>query len=551
MPNELWTKAISREGLQAGWHLARAELRAGFFNDFFHHQAVAQNLTAQLNEIGRLLSTKTYRFRPLRQVSIPKGPLSTRPGSHLPLRDRIVMWAIVKQIAKLFDDSLTPNVYSYRVKDNPKKGELFREGDALSLPFLKAKEIRAELDPFEPWYAAWPDFEARTKEEIGAGYAYMVVSDIAGYFENINIDILKDQIMSALDSESILCNFIAEAFSEWVSASPIGHRPKRSIPQGSGVSSFFGNIYLKPVDDHFLELRKKHDFVYIRYMDDIRIFTKDPAVARMCIFELEKSVRELHLNLQSAKTKILHETLTKKDITDSLFDDRVESISLLRRKVEKLEVDEAQASMLLADIARKDSLNNNSKKLYHAKHPSSDLTDRAMRAWMNLCIRVGSPDYISTLLGQLNTNHDQRLSRIFVNSCKTFPRFKKLGDFIVNFVESDYNIHQYHEAELIRGCRYLSKVPDEIWRRALRNCLSAECNFQLRVQSLILLGMRSHSKDILKKIRNRMQQDVDIISHPYYFSVLGQLNSDERRAVIQEDYTWHANQHNQEFGLLL
>gem|GEM_PF-3263424 len=461
------------------------------------------------------------------------------------------MWAIVKEIAQIFDNTLSESVYSYRLKKNPKKSELFRESDALALPFLKSKNIKTKIDPFEPWYAAWPSFEERTKEEIGSGYQNLVVSDIAGYFENINIDILKDQIMSSLDSEPILCNFIAEAFSEWVLPSPIGHRPKRSIPQGTGISSFFGNIYLKPIDDHFANLNNGDDFVYIRYMDDIRIFTKDAAIARKCIFELEKSVRDLHLNLQSAKTKILQETVGKKSITNSLFDDRLDEITQLRGDVDKVDVTEEDADIKLQKIARREPLNETSFKLHRVKHPSSDLTDRSMRAWMNLCIKIGSSDYIPTLLGQITTNHDQRISRIFVNTCRVFPRHASLGRFVESFVDSDNNIHQYHEAELIRGCRYLSILPDGVWKRALSNCLNRDnCNFYLKIQSLLLLGMRSHSKDVLNKLRERMRGDTDIISHPYYFSVLGQLPNTEREQVVR-DYTWHANQHNQEFGLLL
>jgi hypothetical protein len=141
MDNQLWNEATSKNSLEVGWHLARAELSAGFFHDYFHLQAFAHNLAPQLKEVKRLLDTQTYRTKPLREVLVPKGPFSTRPGSHLPIRDRVVFWAIVRTIAPIYEKHMHKEVYSYRLKDNPKQGELFKEGDVLQIPFLKRKDI--------------------------------------------------------------------------------------------------------------------------------------------------------------------------------------------------------------------------------------------------------------------------------------------------------------------------------------------------------------------------------------------------------------------------
>lgn len=435
--NHLWERSISLKGLEAGWHLTRAELAGGFYIDQYGQQAVAQNLEAQIAEIRRQLITDSYKFRPLRQVPIPKGSLSTRPGAHVPLRDRIVLWSIVRRLARVFDSRLEDEVYSFRLKENPKQGELFKEGDALSFPFLKRKSILSELDPFEPWYDSWPDFEARTKHAIGSGYNHLAVSDISGYFENINIDILKDFLFTEVNNEPLLCNFLSTAFSEWVSSTHNGFRPRRSIPQGTGISSFFGNIYLMPIDQAFRNFKKNNDIIYIRYMDDIRIFAKDITTSRAAIFSLETEVRRLHLNLQNSKTKILVESSTKKDISNSLFDDRIDIITDIRNKLDRLEISERAGSSLLQRVARKTPKNPESSRLYKVKDPKSSLTDRAMRMWMNTCIGVGSTDYIETLRSQIHTNPDQRLSRIFVASCAAFPRVRSLGESAAEFIHSE------------------------------------------------------------------------------------------------------------------
>ena len=523
MPNEIWKECISRKSLEAGWHLTRAELRSDFFFDVYYQQAFAQNLSAQIAELIRSLREGSFYPRASHPVLAPKGPLATRPGSHISLRDRVVLWSIVRNIAKQFESRLPNSVYSYRLKPDARNGELFRESDALSLPFLKRRQISAELDPFDAWYEAWPDFESRSKDAIGEGYRYLVVSDIAAYFENINLDLLKDQLMSVLDNEPVLCNFIYECLLYWATKSHMGSRPRRGIPQGSGIFSFLGNIYLLPIDEAFKEAAADTSIAYFRYTDDIRIFCRKRVDAQRAAFLLESKVREIHLNLQSAKTKILEERPSNQQITNSLFDDRIESLSALRDGINKLQVTESRATTILYRIARKNPSNPESKRLFRVTDPKSNLTDRAMRAWMNLCIRVGDGDHITTLLRQIWTNPDNRLSRVFINTCKTFPRKASLGNEIVSFVNSEQNIHKQQEAELIRGARYLSVIPDDLWRRALRVARDPAEVFQLKVQSLLLLGMRSHSRAIYNQLFTSLRADRDIIVHPYYVAVLGQV----------------------------
>lgn len=550
MSNTFWDQAISKAGLLSGWHLTRRELRSAFFFDYFHQQAFAQNLHSQIDEVQRLLISQNFRTRPLRKVLAPKGPLGTRPGSHIPIRDRMVFWSIVKIIAPKLDGALSDSVYSYRLKKNPKPGELFKEGDALAVPFLKAKQITAELDPFEPWYGAWPDFEQRTQVELDDGYKFLVVSDIAAYFENINLDVLRDQLMGQLEDEPILCNFVTEGLAEWVNTSHYGSRPRRGIPQGTGISSFFGNIYLSPIDENFDNLANDYDLKYFRYMDDIRIFCRDLPTARKCVFSLESCVRRLHLNLQTAKTKILEEKSSDRQISNFLFDDRISELVDCRDLFDANKIDASELSASLGRIARSEPRNPASKRLLGVKNPKSDLTDRAMRLWMNQSIRAESSDFIGTLLKQYPTNPDTRLSRIFVNTCRAFPRHSRLGESVVEFANSQLNIHPEHEAELLRGCRYLSNIPDALWRRALSHISDQNLAFQLRVQSLLLLSCRPHSAEVYKRILKLLSSEPDAIVQPYYFSVLGQLEGDQREQLVAF-FMNHPNPHNHEFGMLL
>ncbi|SMQ70962.1 Reverse transcriptase (RNA-dependent DNA polymerase) [Devosia lucknowensis] len=550
MADALWKKAIEQKSLEAGWHLTRSELRADFFNDFYYQQAFANFLAPQISELQRALAAGTYSPRPLRATPVPKSHLSTRPGSVIPLRDRILLWSVVRTIAEQVYSTLNSKVYSYNLKEHPKQGELFRESDVLSLPFLKKKDISAELDPFEAWYNLWPDFEDRTKEAIGEGYKFLVVSDIAAYFENINLEILSHQLMVHLKNEPKICNLLHDIFRNWTTRTHTGTKAQRGIPQGSGVCGFFGNIYLMPVDEAFQEFSEQNSCLYIRYMDDVRIFCKDVTTARKAAFLLEDETRALHLNLQSAKTKILEEKPSDKQITNYLFDDRVDELVALREALDKKGIEPKNLKLRLSEISRKTPANPESKKLHRVKGPTNNLTDRALRLWMNLCIESDDPTYIETLLQHIRTNPDQRISRIFLNTCKTFPRHSKLGNNIVSFLNSEANIHLQQEAELLRAARYLSAVPDDLWKRALSHVRVGTKDFGLRSQSLLLLGMRSHSNSVLDLARRKLSDEKDIIVQPYYMAVLGQLDGEDRQDISQS-FLRSANQHCHEFGILL
>jgi hypothetical protein len=162
--NAIWEAAIEEAALKAGWHLARTDLRGGFLHDILATEAFAFDLTRQIKELARQLRTETFTPTHCIPIAYPKGRLGTRPGTHLALWDRVILWSVVAKIAPVFDKELDKGVYSYRLKERPKKGELFKETDILDIPFLKKSFISKVIDPFEAWYTAWPEFaEASAK----------------------------------------------------------------------------------------------------------------------------------------------------------------------------------------------------------------------------------------------------------------------------------------------------------------------------------------------------------------------------------------------------
>ena len=82
----------------------------------------------------------------------------------------------------------------------------------------------------------------------------------------------------------------------------------------STLYSFLADLYLFYVDTEIKKLNKKYDFKYSRYVDDIRIFSKEKLVSQKIIASLDLISRDLGLIPQGSKILI-------KEITDIEMED--------------------------------------------------------------------------------------------------------------------------------------------------------------------------------------------------------------------------------------
>ena len=121
------------------------------------------------------------------------------------------------------------------------------------------------------------------------------MTDIAGYYENIDIDrLVRD--LRAIGVESPVAKLLSSCLNKWA-----GRRGK-GIPQGYSASDLFAEFYLNTVD-----LAMDADGLdHMRYLDDFRVFAESKRTAIRALHRLSVLVRAQGLNLQTAKTEILH-----------------------------------------------------------------------------------------------------------------------------------------------------------------------------------------------------------------------------------------------------
>ena len=145
MQNRLYNELCSLEVLKRAWHLVRNDARKGFIRDSFRYSDFGFSLDENLLRILDSLKRECYYPKPLLEIDVPKSSLTVRPGSVPEIEDRIVTFAIVYLIAPRLDKKLPEGVYSYRLKPQSTRDQLFR--DHVYIPVNPATDSGSKRPP--------------------------------------------------------------------------------------------------------------------------------------------------------------------------------------------------------------------------------------------------------------------------------------------------------------------------------------------------------------------------------------------------------------------
>jgi len=439
----------------------------------------------------------SYRPKPLLTIDVPKSSLSVRPGSVLEIEDKIVLFGIACLIAPLLDRKLPGNVYSWRVKEGTKGKGLFHDHEILKFPFLKSRTIRKRIEFVEPWYGVWPrfiqDLEYAYEKE---GYQFLVVSDIVAYFENIDLDLLRNLLLQYLPRQHRIINFLISLLEYWTW--PAVHRASapRGIPQGNEVSSFLGNIYLLPLDRAFIAFAKRRDLKYLRYMDDIKVLARDMSSARDALFLMNEELRSLRLNIQGSKTRILQGP----EIRGEFIDDRLHAVNEIIMKVQKKKtMTPAERTAYLADLK---------KYLSSVRGRKGIVRGNELRLFRRLMTGFTLPRHsgmVRPVLDQVERNPDSALLGSSVRYLRAQDRnLKKIAERVAGFLTQDGGLFPYQKANFFMILRYMRNIPSEAWKEARRQVSIKKNHWYVRQQAAILIGLKKMSK-----------REVDAVSRLY------------------------------------
>ena len=461
MPQDdsLFKELCRPETLKLGWHMAHLDSRDDFVIDAASYEDFTLQLNQRLDHLLVEVRNRRYRPRYLTEVEVPKDGLSVRPGNVLPIEEAVVLNAITCLLAPKLDRKLRKEVHSYRLHENwrkriKKSKSWFNKSD-LEIPFLKNKTIR-QLSPFSSWYEAWPEFD---RERIEAarkrGFKYVTRTDIASYFENIDLGIFEVQLRSLLPKENAIIELLMRILHSWTRETSTGTTVGRGIPQGNDVSSFFANLYLIPLDNALSNYCRKHKAVWFRYVDDVEVYSKEYASARDVVLVINDVLRSLHLNLQGSKTKIE----SGKELEDSLSSTKIDTINTVIEELQTLNNHHSIDST---------KINTTMEKLRPiADQFCSDLPDsvrnlsrtrsRTLRRLMTAYGMAGHEDLRVVAMEALRALPELRMLQKALKYLQQLPAscHKEIAEELMGWVENGQFPLAYHNAAVLETIQWL------------------------------------------------------------------------------------------------
>lgn len=261
---------------------------------------------AIISKIANDLDGLSYRAQPLLKMDVPDDSFWIRPGAIPLFMDRVTYDALSHFIGRKVDSSLNSGVFSYRFDNH---GELL------------------------PGVDQWKKFEDAFWNSLNSNpdTVYVLTSDITSYYTNINLDVLRNHILTLIGNPTRIDQSIVDTLFD-VLLQPWATSPISSglgIPQGVDASSILGNLLLHHIDDSIARIP---GVSFSRYMDDMRLVASDKVTAKKALSTLIKSLRDIGLDINKSKTRVLSKEAATKELLDPLSVDIDNANKLVRTK---------------------------------------------------------------------------------------------------------------------------------------------------------------------------------------------------------------------------
>lgn len=218
----------------------------------------------------------SWETRPLRRCLSPKRRLGLRVATQLDPIDALLITALVLLAGEAIERSRIPAsdlvVHSHRFQRDLSFGRLY----APEYTYRSFRVHSIELAEHTP--------------------GYVVLADIADFYQRIYTHRLESALGTALARETGLTEAITGLLKKW------NHRVSYGVPIGPAPVRLLAEATIDDVD----RLLQASGYTFCRYSDDFRIFVPTRRKAHEALAELANALFTNHgLSLQEAKTEIL------------------------------------------------------------------------------------------------------------------------------------------------------------------------------------------------------------------------------------------------------
>jgi RNA-directed DNA polymerase len=254
--HSLYDKVWREDVLWEAWQQVKANHGAPGSDGVTIEAIVARGAEGpMLCQIAARLRAKTYRFRPVRRVDIPKPKGGTRPLGIATVEDRVVQTAMKLVLEPIFEADFHECSYGYRPKRDAR---------------MASEALRADMAR-----GAWG----------------VVEIDLQSYFTTIPHGKLLTLIRQRVCDGWMLW-LIKHSLKAGVLYQGQVTPTTEGVPQGSPIAPLYSNIYLNLVDRvwHRREYPAKLGATLHRYADDALLVCRGNAERALHAFEAIKDL---------------------------------------------------------------------------------------------------------------------------------------------------------------------------------------------------------------------------------------------------------------------
>ncbi|OIQ60445.1 RNA-directed DNA polymerase [Neomoorella thermoacetica] len=287
------------------WRKIKKQLPDELVRDPIDHLAYEANLEHNLNYLCYRIKNGKYIPASLTIIRAAKRDGITRSLAFLEIEDQLVLKAICERLE------------SQLLKDFP--------------PYVNFSRthMRVDIDTkndYESWFDRWLRHQTIiNKFTVSESTCKFVVeSDITNFFPTINLEQLKQMVLTRSNIEDNLVNLLFYLLNSFIPKPRYMIHNYTGLPQENyDASRILAHAFLKPIDDIFEEYGNKGQ--YARWVDDIRIAVDDIDEGKRCIAKLQQALENLSLNINSSKTRIISKEEARRELFIDLnvFLDRI------------------------------------------------------------------------------------------------------------------------------------------------------------------------------------------------------------------------------------
>jgi Reverse transcriptase (RNA-dependent DNA polymerase) len=501
--------------INLAWNRVKKDLKdKHFISPLYLPDILLTDLTKWLGALKVKIENKTFQPHPMEVVEIPKGKGLIRPGSLLFIDDNISYSALVQEC---YSKILAQVKWSQNLVD---------------FAYIVTKENMTSNDWYKSQLFGWNSFREKSLEKIKEGFQYVIVTDLTGFYENIDIPILVSDLR-AIGVENEIVNELSKCLNRWTQVN------NKGLPQSNSASDILAKLYLDNVDKGM----NNAGFNHLRYVDDIRIFCKNSSEAKRALIELTRLLRKRGLNLQSSKTKILpsNEALNE-----------IEGIQPVITMVTKQFENEALTFQFASeyfddeDVETETDTTNDPPievitetfKTYFI-HGTDDKFDKTLFHFLiNRLIKEFDSSALDYCLANFEKHPEE--TSYFLKYSKSFDDFdltimdlpKKMQDFLISFLSSKESVYDYQNYQiLIWFSENVSNIPEELLKLCRQYAFDNNKPYYLRSVSRSMLGKYGNNADI-DKIEDQLTHIVSDFERAELLCCLTKMEKSKRNALL-------------------